>query len=107
MHSRYAVRHSHAIFMASADESRLAILRRNLRLEKAKYRILHGDEYKTKYELDDAALLDKEIGSMEEQIVELEARLKILDGVAQGYEGLRNAASREMFRRSSEQASKD
>jgi hypothetical protein len=107
VHSRYAVRHSHAIFVAATNAYRLASLRASQRVEAAKFKFRHGDDYSRKYELDNALQMDKKFRKREDEILDLEAKVELLNAVALSYEDLRNAASREMFRRSSEQAPKD
>lgn len=107
VHSRYAVRHAHAIFILAQRESRLGILKRNLRLEQAKFRISRSGRYKTKYALDDAMERNKRLRKLQDDIAQVESERIVLDAVAQGYDDLRAAASREMFRRSSEHAPKD
>jgi hypothetical protein len=107
VHSRYAVRHSHAIFQVAKRAGRLAGLKRDLRLEQAKFRYKNVKKFKTKYELDDAMQLQDEIADLLDEITVLEAEKEVIEALALGYEDLRNAASREMFRRSSEQAPRD
>jgi hypothetical protein len=85
----------------------LAMHRRDLRLEQAKYRFRNAENYKNKYQLDDAMALEDDISELMGVITELEAREEVLKAVALGFEDLRNAASREMFRRSTEVAPKD
>jgi hypothetical protein len=104
LHSRYAVRHSFAIYKAAEEAAKLAVSKRNLKLAQARFRAKHKRKYKTKYELDDVMLEDDLIVDLLEQVEGAEIKLKMIEAVAQGYEDLRNAASREMFRRSSEQA---
>jgi hypothetical protein len=105
--SRYAVRHSHAIFQVAKRAGRLAGLKHDLRLEQAKFRHRNEKKYKTKYALDDAMQLEDGIADTLDEIAKLEAEKVVIEALALGYEDLRNAASREMFRRSSEQAPKD
>jgi hypothetical protein len=105
--SRYAVRHSHAIFKAARKASRLAVLKRDLRLAQARFRFKNKKKFNTKYELDDVMLMDDEICELQNEIVATEAELEVVTALAVGYEDLRNAASREIFRRSSEQAPRD
>jgi len=82
-------------------------LKRDLRLVQAKFRQRNIKKYGTKYELDDAMTLDKEFQELTTEIAECEAHFELVKAVAEGYEGFRNAASREMFRRSSEAAPRD
>lgn len=107
VHSRYAVRHAHALFVTARYATELAALQRDLRFEQAQYRHLHKGDYKTKYELDDAMALDTNIAKLEEQILEASARTEMLDALLKGYEDLFRAASREMTRRFAEVAPKD
>ena len=107
MHSRYAVRHSHAIYVVSRYAFRLATLRAGQRVDAAKFRFRYSDDYKRKYELDAALSMNKRYRKREDEILQLEAKVDVLNAVALSYEDLRNAASREMFRRGSEQAPKD
>jgi hypothetical protein len=107
VHSRYAVRHSHAIFRAAFYRVRVAYINRDLRLLKARKRAKLGKKYRTKWQLDDALLRDTEIKELEDDLVEAEAKLTAIEAIASGYEDLRNAASREMFRRGVEKAPND
>jgi len=107
VHSRFAVRHSYAIYVTARYAFRLATLRASQRVEGAKFRFKHQDDYKRKYELDNALLTNKRYREREDEILQLEAKVEVFQALAQSFEDLRNAASREMFRRSSEQAPKD
>jgi len=107
VHSRFAVRHAHAIFVAAKRASSLTMLKRDLRLAQAKYRFKNSKKYKTKYELDDAMVMEDEISALLDTITKVEAELAVITAIALGYEDYRNAASREMFRRSNEVAPKD
>jgi hypothetical protein len=84
-----------------------AYLQRDLRIVKAKKRAKLGKKYKTKWQLEDALVLDSEIKELEDKLVEADAKLTAVEAVASGYEILRNAASREMFRRGVEKAPND
>lgn len=106
LHSRYAVRHAHAIFVAAKTSADLAIRKRELRLAQAKYRYLNKKKFKTKYELDDAMVTEDGIEELMSEITLLEAREEVIKALALGYEDFKSAASREMFRRSSEEESK-
>ena len=107
VHSQYAVRHAHAIYVAAERASRLALLRRDLRLAQAAFRFKNKKKFKTKYELDDALVLDKEFQQLTDDITVLEAEFEMIEALAHTYEDFRNAASREMYRRGTEQAPKD
>jgi hypothetical protein len=107
VHSRFAVRHSHALFAMALVAAELAHLRRDLKLYQAQYRVRHKGEYKVKYELDDAMALSKRHKSITEKITEAEALVTVMEAVVHGFEDLRNAASREISRRLGEQAPRD
>ena len=105
LQSRYAVRHSHAIFNAAKLAADLAGLKRDLRLEKAKFRLHHKGE---KLNVINAMMEEEEsIAEIEEALSEVEAKVGILGAIAAGYEDLRNAASREITRRIGEKSSID
>jgi hypothetical protein len=107
LHSRYATRHAHIIYVAAKRQSRLANVKRRLRIEQAKFRVKNKGEFQNKYEYDDAMLLDDEIVELIERQEAIENELQILNAVAKGYEDFFSAASREISRRSSEQPSRD
>lgn len=103
--SRYAVRHSHAIFNVAKLAADQAHLRRDLRMEKAKFRMKHRNE---KLNVVNAMMEDDPtISEFEDKLMEIDAKIGVLSAVAQGYEDLRNAASREMSRRIGERAQID
>jgi hypothetical protein len=105
IHSRYAVRHSHAIFNVAKLAADLGHAKRDLKIIKGKFRVRHKSE---KVNVVNAMMeTDTEITGLEDTIMELEAKIEILDAVAKGYEDLRNAASREMSRRMGERAATD
>jgi hypothetical protein len=107
MQSRYAVRHAHAIFAASKLGADAAALKRELRLEKAKFR-LKAKHKALKVNVVNAMMdQDATISDLEEKLQEVEARGDILDAVAQGYADIRDAASREITRRMGERAATD
>ena len=105
LHSRYAVRHAHAIYNAALMESDLIHLKRELRIEQAKFRVRHRGVPKNVVD----ALMeeDDEIALLLDKISEIDAKRVILDAVVKSYEGLRNAASREISRRMGERAAID
>lgn len=107
VHSRFAVRHSHALYVIAAIGAELAHLKRDLKLYQAQFRVRHKGEHGTKYELDDAMALSKRHKQITQKITEAEATLGIMEAVMQGFEDLRNAASREISRRLGEQAPRD
>lgn len=105
LQSRYAVRHSHAIFNAAKVAADAAAIKRDLRLAKAKFRLHHKKE---KVNVVSAMMdQDDEISDLEEKLVEVEMKVDLLDAVAAGYADLRDAASREITRRTRERAAID
>jgi hypothetical protein len=107
VHSRFAVRHSHALYVMAKVAVELAHLKRDLRLDQAQFRARHAGDYKTKYELDDAMAISKRHKIISNRILEAETTYEVMQAVVQGYEDLRNAASREISRRLGEQAPRD
>lgn len=105
IHSRYAVRHSHAIYHVALRVADLVRLRRDARISEAKFRVRHSGEKKT--DVDALMEKNKHIAHVRDRIANLEAEVEILQAVALGYEDLRNAASREMTRRIGEKAATD
>lgn len=105
LQSRYAVRHAHAIFNAAKLTSDAATLKRELRMERAKFRVRYKDE---KVNVVQAMMeMDDEITELEGKLLEVEAKEGLLSAVAQGYADLRDAASREITRRMQERAAVD
>jgi hypothetical protein len=105
IHSRYAVRHAHALFHTALAGTKLVTLRRDLRIAQSKFRLRHKQQPKN---ITDAMMEDDEhIAKLFDRLAVAEAHVKMLEAVAQGYDDLRNAASREMTRRFSERAPLD
>lgn len=103
--SRYAVRHAHAIFNVAKLAADEAHLKRDLKMAKAKFRMKHRGE---KLNVVNAMMEDdEEIAEFEDKLLEVAMKIGVLTAVAQGYEDLRNAASREMSRRIGERAQID
>jgi hypothetical protein len=107
IHSRFAVRHSYALYSLAKIRSRLVRNRRELRHKQAIFRARHANDFKNKYSLDDAMENDATIRKLLDRIMKLEVDGELVEAVAAGYEVIRNAASREMSRRDSERASRD
>jgi hypothetical protein len=107
-HSHWAVRHAHALVeLAKIAEAQIR-LRREVEFEETKFRYQHKDKYKTKYAADDAMMMEiPRYRKMIDKTTELEAMQVMVEAVVNSYEGLRNAASREIARRSAEVAPRD
>lgn len=102
VHSRYAVRHAHAIFQVALAGSRLGALRRDLRISQSRFRLENKGELKN---IVDAMMEeDEHISKVLDRISVAEAQIKLMEAVAQGYADLRDAASREITRRLGERA---
>jgi hypothetical protein len=105
IHSRYAVRHAHAIFQAAKTGARVAALKRDLRFSEAKFRIKHKGQ---KLNVVNSMMEDDEhITKQRDRVSKVEIETKLIETVALGYEDIRNAASREISRRIGEQAPRD
>lgn len=99
------MRHAHAIFNVAKLATDEAHLKRDLRMVKAKFRLKHKGE---KLNIVNAMMEDdEEISKIEDKLLEVAMKMGVLTAVAQGYEDLRNAASREMTRRIGERAQID
>lgn len=99
------MRHAHAVFNAAKVAADQAVIRRNLRIEKAKFRLHNKGE---KVNIVNAMMEDDEtIVALEEELSVVESKVKLLDAVAMGYADIRDAASREITRRIGERAQSD
>lgn len=99
------MRHAHAIFNVAKLAADEAHLKRDLKMAKAKFRMKHRGE---KLNVVNAMMEDdEEIAEFEDKLLEVAMKIGVLTAVAQGYEDLRNAASREMSRRIGERAQID
>jgi division protein CdvB (Snf7/Vps24/ESCRT-III family) len=107
IHSRFAVRHAHGIYVIARTRNRLTALRRQLRIEQARYRTLNRDKFQKKYQLDDAMKNSKRVSRLERQIEKSEIQLEVQEAVVEGFLDVVRAASREMSRRESERAPRD
>jgi hypothetical protein len=105
LQSRYAVRHAHAVYNTALLEMDVLRMKRELRMAQAKVRIRHKGQPKniTDAEMED----DEEISALYDEISEVEIKLTLMEAVVKTYEGIRNAASREISRQTSERAPLD
>jgi len=105
LQSRYAVRHGHALYNVALLESDILRLRRELKMEQAKFRVRHKGQPKN---ITDAMMEDDAtISELLDTISEVEIKVTILEAVTKTYEGIRSAASREISRRIGERAAID
>jgi hypothetical protein len=105
IHSRYAVRHAHAIFRAAQTGARIAALKRDLRFSEAQFRMKQPKE---KVNVVNAMMEDDEhITKQRDRVSKAEIEHQLIEAVAAGYEDIRNAASREISRRLGERAATD
>jgi len=105
LQSRYAVRHAHAVYNTALLEMDILRMKRELRMAQAKFRIRHKGQPKniTDAEMEE----DEEISALYDEISEVEIKLTLMEAVVKTYEGIRNAASREISRQTSERAPLD
>lgn len=105
LQSRYAVRHAHAVYNTALLEMDVLRMKRELRMAQAKFRIRHKGQPKniTDAEMEE----DEEISALYDEISEVEIKLTLMEAVVKTYEGIRNAASREISRQTAERAPLD
>ena len=107
IHSRFAVRHAHALFVTAKVATSLARKRDELRKREVVFRARHADDFSQKWKLDAEMAQNKRIAKLRDEVVELEIQLELFRAVSAGYESFVKAASREMTRRESERAPND
>lgn len=107
LHSRFAVRHSHALYVRATFATEMLGLKRRNRIAQATFRVRSNSDYKTEKALTDAFLLSKVGANLDKRMGELEIRIELTDAVLGGFEDVVKAASREMTRRDSERAPHD
>ena len=100
----WAAFHAYAITVLARLETSLEDARRQYRIDAATFRQRRKRDYKTKWELDDALLLNSRLRKQADVIAELEKRVRTVEPVVESYAGFRHAASREITRRGHEQA---
>jgi hypothetical protein len=106
IHSRFSVRHAHALYVRAEVATRLLRLRRKHRLELAKHRVRLGKNFRTAKALDEDFSLGRG-RRLESTILGLEVKAEIMDSVIEGFMDIVKAASREMSRRDSERGQRD
>lgn len=106
-HSAWAVRHSYLIFLIGNIQAEVANLKHDLKMAEASWMIDHKGEYKNKWEAEHAMGRNKKIKKYRRDLSKASIVLIRYEALAVSYEGLRNAASREIARRSDERASRD
>jgi hypothetical protein len=104
LQSRYAVRHAHAIWNLAVLDADLVRLKRDLRIETAKFRIRHKSELKNV--VDAMIEMDMEISDILATIAEIEIKRTLVEAVTKSYSGIQAAASREISRRMGEMTSR-
>ena len=107
LHSRFAVRHAHSLFVHAKVAGELARKRDELRKRETIFRARHADDYEQKWKLDAEMAKNKRIAALRDRIVELEIQSSLFKAVTDGFEVFVKATSREMSRRDSERAPKD
>lgn len=106
-HSYWAVRHSHLIYLVGNIRAEVGNTKHRLKNTEAEWMLKHVGSFKTKWEAEYAMVRSKKIKRMRQLLSRAETSLIRYEALAESYEGLRNAASREIARRSEERASRD
>jgi hypothetical protein len=106
-HSYWAVRHAHLLFLVGNLRAEIGNLKHDLKNAEAQWVIKQGDKYRTKWKMDAAVSRSKRIRRLRGHLVRAEASLARYEALSESYRALREAASREMSRRSTEVGSKD
>lgn len=107
VHSRFAVRHAHALFIRAGVASERLRLQRKHRLALGAFRVHRGDEFRTDKACTEAFSRSKDGKRIEKRMMALEIKATMLDAVIGGYDDIVRAASREMSRRDSERTPHD
>ena len=106
IHSRFSVRHAHALYIRAGVATRLLRLKRKHRLDLAKYRVRNELKFKTLKALEESFSLGPG-AKLEATIMGLEIKATLMDSIIEGFMDIVRAASREMSRRDSERSSRD
>lgn len=107
VHSRFAVRHAHALYVRAGIAGEVLRLRRRHRMALASFRVHHGENFRTDKACTEAFSRSKDGKRLEKALMELEIKAEVLDAVIGGFDDIVKAASREMSRRDSERAPRD
>lgn len=105
--SYWTVRFSHLVFLVGVLDSDLGNLKHDLKMKEAEWRRKNEKNFTAKYKADDAMWRNKEIKRMRTQVARAESSLKKYNALLESYRALREAASREITRRTQERAPKD
>src|SRR5580765_1707924 len=106
IHSRFSVRHAHALYVRAGLATRLLRLKRKHRIDLAKHRVRYGSDFPTIKALEE----DFSLGAgekLEGTLMQLEIKATVMDSVIEGFMDIVKAASREMSRRDSERSQRD
>lgn len=106
-HSAWSVRHSHLLFLIGNLRAEVGNLKHDLKNEESRWIIANVGDYKNKWEADYAMGTDKKIKELRGTLKTAEASLARYEALAGSYQGLIQAASREMTRRSTEVGPRD
>ncbi len=106
VHSRFSVRHAHALYVRAGVATRLLRLKRKHRIELAKHRVRNGSKFRTAKALEEDYSLNAG-AKLEGTILSLEIKAQLMDSVIEGFMDVVKAASREMSRRDSERSQRD
>lgn len=106
-HSYWAVQYARLVFLVGNLRAEIGNTKHDLKNAEAKWMLKRGDNYETKWKAEFAMGRSKLIRRLRTSLSRGEASLFRYEALAESYKALREAASREMSRRSSEIASKD
>lgn len=106
-HSYWAVRHSHIIYLVGNLRAEVGNFKYDLKNAEAQWMIKRQGEFKNKWEAEYALGRSKVIRKLRKKMMQVESSLIRYEALAESYKSLREAASREIARRSDERASRD
>jgi len=106
-YSHWSVRYSYLVYLVGLIDAELGNLKHDLKAAEAAWRRANLQNFKAKYHADDAMWRNKKIKQLREKIAGLEATSTRYNGLLESYKALREAASREITRRTQERAPKD
>lgn len=107
IYNEWSVRHGHILFHIALRESRQAKVKGERKKSLSRFRARYGTDYKTKTELQEAFDSLEETEEIDDELLELDMEITLLKGLEAAYKTWRESASREITRRTHEQAPRD
>jgi hypothetical protein len=105
-HSLWAVRQSHILYLLGNLQAEIGNLKYDLKNQESRWRQRNASKYKLKRDADAALQSSEKLQGLRERLNKAQTRLERFQGLERAYAALRDAASREMTRRSTEGATK-